>query len=114
MKNMSQNDFEMISKTIKNPSQSSLKTSSKREVIFEEGLRRGFQVCHDSPGVNFAREGGDLGGWDYYFPTRREPFRERSADFSPDFFFAVAIVSGNLIGTSPTVFTAQVYTFGVF
>ena len=54
----------MTTKTMKNPYQSSLKTSSKREVNSEEGLRRGWQVCHDTPGVSFAREGGDLGGWD--------------------------------------------------
>ena len=63
-RNMSKNVIEMTSKTIKNPSKSSLKTSSKREVNSEEGLGRGFQVLHDTPGVNFVREGGDLGGWD--------------------------------------------------
>ena len=63
-RNMSKNVIEMTSKTIQNPSQSSLKTSSKREVNSEEGLRRGWQVWHDTPGVNFVREGWDLGGWD--------------------------------------------------
>ena len=82
MQNMVQSEVEMTFKTIKNPSQSSSKNSSKREVISEEGLRRGLQVCQDTPGVNFAQEGGYLGGWDYYFPTRRAPFRERSADIA--------------------------------
>ena len=81
MKDMSHNDLEMRSQTITNRSQSSSKTSSKKEVNSEGGLRRGWNVWQDSPGVNFAREGGDLGGWDYYFPTRRAPFRERSADY---------------------------------
>ena len=75
MKNMSQNDLEMTSQTMKNPSQSSLKTWSKKKVISEEGLRRGLQVWHDSPGVNFAREGGDLGGWATTF-QHAETFRE--------------------------------------
>ena len=77
---MSNNDLEMISKTIKNPSQSSSKTSSKKEVNSEEGLGRGWKVFHDNPLVNLVQEGGDSGGWDYYFPIRRVPFRERSAD----------------------------------
>ena len=62
--NMSENYLEISPKTIIDPSQWSLKTSSKREVNSEEGLVRGFQVCQYTPGVNFAREGGDLGGWD--------------------------------------------------
>ncbi len=34
----------------------------KKTVNSEEGLVPYFQVCHYTPGVKFAREGGDLGG----------------------------------------------------
>ena len=79
-RNMSKNVLEMTSKTIQNPSQSSLKTSSKREVDSENGLRDCGQVFPYTPGVKSGRERRGFGRLGYNFPTRRSPFRERSAD----------------------------------
>ena len=64
-------------------------------------------------GLGWAELGwGGEGGINYI----QEGFRKVFARcffhgiFTPESLFAVAIVSGKLIGTSPTVFTAQVYT----
>ena len=61
-RNICENEVKMAPKIIQNPSQRSLKTSSKREVNSEEGLISDWHVYHDVAGVKFAREGGDLGG----------------------------------------------------
>ncbi len=39
-----------------------IKSLIKKELNSEEGLGTCCQVCHYTPGVKFAREGGDLGG----------------------------------------------------
>ena len=73
---ISENELKMSSKSIQKPAQKSSTILSKIEVNSEEGLISCGQVWHDTPGVKFARKGGDLGGFHPgYFPTRRRLFK---------------------------------------
>ena len=53
---ISENELKMSSKSIQKPAQKSSTILSKIEVNSEEGLISCGQVCHDTPGVKFARE----------------------------------------------------------